>query len=283
MASNSFVMRTVAAAAAVVLPVGVALAEPVAGRPVPWQMGFQPPASPVMEQIESFHGLLLVIITLIASLVLGLLVYVMIRFNAKRNPTPSRITHNTVIEVLWTVVPVLVLVVIAIPSFRLLYYELELPDADITIKTIGHQWYWSYEYPDEGFTFDAFMVEDDSLEEGQPRLLTADNPLVVPVDAVVRLQVTADDVLHSWALPAFGVKVDAVAGRLNEIWFEANQTGTFYGQCSELCGTLHAFMPIEVHVLSKDDYAAWLVQARAEFARIDGEDARVRLARTGAR
>jgi cytochrome c oxidase subunit 2 len=277
MALNRFALWMAGAAAALLAGVGAALAQPVAGQPVPWQIGLQPAATPVMDEINAFHNLLLVITTGIATFVLALLVYVMVRFNAKRNPTPSGVTHHTVIEVLWTVVPVLILVVVAIPSFRLLYYELDLPEADLTLKAVGHQWYWSYEYPDEGFGFDAYMVDADSLEEGQPRLLTVDNPVVVPVGKVVRVQVTADDVLHSWAMPAFGIKIDAVAGRLNEVWFQAEETGTYYGQCSELCGTLHAFMPIEVRVVEEADYESWLKQAREAYARTDRNDDGARL------
>lgn len=239
------------------------------GQPVPWQMGLQPAASPVAADMIGFHDALLVIITLIALFVLGLLIYVMVRFNAKANPTPSKTTHNTLIEVLWTVIPIVILVGIAIPSFKLLYYQNTVPEADMTIKAIGHQWYWTYEYPDEGFTFDAFMIDDESLEPGQPRLLATDNDIVVPVGKTVRVQVTADDVIHAFAVPALGVKVDTVPGKLNETWFQASEPGVFYGQCSELCGVGHAFMPITVRAVSDAEYQQWLAQAREEFARID--------------
>ena len=195
------------------------------------------------------------------------------RFNAKANPQPTRTTHNTVLEVAWTVVPILILVVIAIPSFKLLYYQDRSPDAEMTIKAIGHQWYWSYEYPDHGnFTFDAFMKYDESLEEGEPRLLATDTKVVLPVDTDIRLLITADDVLHSWAIPAFGVKQDGVPGRIAEKWVRIQQPGVYYGQCSELCGVNHGFMPIEVHAVSKEEYEAWVVEAQEMYAKV-GEPA----------
>lgn len=231
------------------------------GMPVPGQLGFQQAATPVMEDIENFHNFLMVIITAIVVLVSALLVVVMIRFNRKANPVPSKTSHNTLIEVLWTVLPVLVLMVIAIPSFRLLYKQLIIPPAEVTIKATGSQWYWSYEYPDNGdITFDANLVPDDELKPDQPRLLATDEVVVVPVNEVVRVIVTGADVIHSWTVPAFGVKIDAIPGRLNETWFKAERTGTYYGQCSELCGQGHAFMPIEVKVVSKEDFAAWVAQ-----------------------
>jgi cytochrome c oxidase subunit 2 len=233
------------------------------GLAVPKELGMQAPATPVMDDIVAFHNFLLVVITGIVIFVTILLVIVMVRFNAKANPTPSKTTHNTLIEVLWTVLPVLILVVIAIPSFRLLYKELVVPKAELTVKATGYQWYWGYEYPDNGdVAFDANIVEDADLKPGQPRLLTTDNPMVVPVDTVVRVIVTGADVIHSWAVPSFGVKIDAVPGRLNETWFKAERTGMYYGQCSELCGQNHAFMPINVKVVSKEDFAAWLEQEK---------------------
>ena len=211
--------------------------------------------------------------------VLGLLLYVMVRFNAKANPEPSKTTHNTLVEVAWTVIPIIILIVIAIPSFRLLYFDRAIPDADLTIKATGHQWYWSYEYPDDdGMTFDAIMLEDDELKPGQPRLLATDNDVVVPVNRNVRIIITASDVIHNWAIPAFGMKMDAIPGRLNEAWFRATRTGTFYGQCSELCGVRHAFMPIAVRVVTEEEYAAWLVTAKQEFA--STRTPAVRVART---
>ena len=236
------------------------------GQPVPWEMGFQPAATPVMERIEDFHHLLLVIITLIALFVLVLLLYAVWRFSAKRNPVPTKTTHNTLLEMAWTVVPVIILVVIAVPSFKLLYYEDVIPKADLTIKATGHQWYWSYEYPDNGkISFDSLLVEDKDLKKGQPRLLTVDNPVVVPVNTTVRVITAGADVIHSWAVPSFGVKQDAIPGRLNETWFRVLKEGTYYGQCSELCGVNHGFMPIEVHVVSKAQFNSWVASKKAEL------------------
>ena len=237
---------------------------------VPWQLGLQDAVTPVMEQIHDFHTLLLFIITFIALFVLVLLLIVMIRFNARRNPVPSKTSHNTLIEVLWTVVPIMILVVIAIPSFRLLYYSDRTAEADMTIKAIGVQWYWSYEYPDhDNFRFDAVMKEDDELEAGEPRLLATDNAVVVPTDTNVRLLVTAEDVIHSWAIPQFGVKLDGVPGRLNETWFRVEEPGVYYGQCSELCGIRHGFMPIMVRAVPKAEFDVWVEEAKKEFARAD--------------
>ncbi|MGC6471479.1 MAG: cytochrome c oxidase subunit II [Parvibaculales bacterium] len=250
-----------------------------AAQPEPWQLGFQPAATDMMSRITSFNNFLLYLMTAITLLVLVLMVYVMIRFNAKANPEPSKTSHNTLIEVIWTVVPILILVVIAIPSFRLLYDQVELPEADMTIKATGYQWYWGYEYPDHGdFAFDAIMLEDDELQSGQPRLLTTDNAVVVPVNTTVRVVVTSADVIHNWAMPAFGNKMDAIPGRLNETWFRAEKTGTFYGQCSELCGIRHAFMPIMVKVVEQAEFAAWVEEAKVEFAKIEPIDGAVRLA-----
>jgi cytochrome c oxidase subunit 2 len=238
-----------------------------AAQPEDWQLGFQPASSPVMEDINSFHNFLLVIITVITLFVLALLLYCMVRFNARANPVPSKTSHNTLIEVVWTVAPVLILVAIAIPSFRLLYFEAEVPQSEVTIKATGYQWYWGYSYPDHGdFEYFANMVEEADLAPGQPRLLATDTKVVVPVDTNVRVIVTAADVIHNWAMPAFGVKMDGVPGRLNETWFRANETGIYYGQCSELCGIRHAFMPIEVHVVEKEDFDAWVTSAQDEYA-----------------
>ena len=250
--------------------------------PKDWQLGFDPPASPTMERIVEFHDLLLIIITLITVFVTVLLIYVMYRFSEKRNPTPSKTTHNTTIEVLWTVVPVIILVIIAIPSFKLLYYTDRAEDAEMTIKAIGHQWYWSYEYPDNGnFTFDATMVADEDLEDGQNRLLETDEYVVLPVNTKIRLLIAADDVLHSFALPSMGIKLDAVPGRINETWVEITREGTFYGQCSEICGSGHSFMPIAVKAVSKEDYAAWVEMAKEEYARVDEPNAVTRVAQAG--
>lgn len=235
-----------------------------AAEPVPWGLGLQPAASPVMRDIHVFHDwLLLPIITVVTIIVMALLAYVMVKFNAKANPTPAKFTHNVLVEVVWTAIPVLILIVIAIPSFRLLYKEDVTPaNVDLTVKVTGHQWYWSYEYPDhEGIAFQSLMLTKEEAEAaGKPYLLATDTQVVVPVNKVVRLQVTAADVIHSWALPALGVKMDAVPGRLNEAWFKAEREGTFYGQCSEICGIKHAFMPIEVKVVSQAEFDAWVSQ-----------------------
>lgn len=237
------------------------------GRPENWQMGFQRAATPVAQQMHDFHTLVLVIITLIVIFVMGLLGWVMFRYNATANPVPSKNSHNTVLEVAWTVVPVLILLVIAIPSFRLLYAQYDAPKADLTIKVNGHQWYWSYSYPDNGgFSFDSYGVKDADLKEGQLRLLAVDNEVVVPVNKVVHLLLTSDDVIHNWAMPSFGLKMDAVPGRNHLEWFQATEPGVYYGQCSELCGREHAFMPIAVRVVSEQDFAAWVGQAKQKFA-----------------
>lgn len=241
-----------------------------AAGPRSWEMGLQDPASPTMEHINDFHNLLLVIITLISLFVLFLLLYVMFRFSEKRNPTPSKTTHHTVLEVLWTTLPVIILVIIAIPSFKLLYFADHIEDADMTIKAIGRQWYWSYEYPDNGnFTFDATLVPDEDLQDGQLRLLTTDNAVVVPVNTKIRLLITASDVIHSFALPAMGIKLDGVPGRINETWMEVEREGTYYGQCSEICGAGHSFMPIMIKAVSKEEFDQWVEKARQEFARVD--------------
>jgi cytochrome c oxidase subunit 2 len=245
-----------------------------AAQPEPWQLGLQPAASDMMEGMASFHDLLLVIITAIVLFVMALMAWVMYRYRENANPVPSKTSHNTTIEVLWTIIPVLILVVIAIPSFRLLYAQHAYPPADLTIKAVGRQWYWSYEYPDQGnFTFDAYMVEDGDLKPGQPRLLAVDNEVVVPVNKVVHVLVTASDVMHNWNIPAFGSKIDAIPGRVNRTWFVAKQTGVFYGQCAELCGARHAYMPIAVRVVTEDEFAKWIEQAKQTFASADPEAA----------
>lgn len=230
------------------------------GQPVDWQLGFQAAASPMKEKMEWFHNALLMpLITVVTIFVMCLLAYVILRFNARSNPSPSKTTHNTMLEVVWTLVPVLILVVIVIPSMRMLYYVDRTQDADMTLKVTGYQWYWGYEYPDHGnINFLANMVPDTELKEGQPRLLATDNHVVLPVDTNIRLIITASDVLHAWAVPSFGIKLDAVPGRLNETWVRIDKEGTYYGQCSELCGTNHAFMPIEIHAVSKEAFAAWV-------------------------
>jgi len=244
----------------------------LAAAPEPWETNFQPAATPVMEQIETFHHYLLIVITLIAGFVLLLLLIVIVRFNERANPVPSRTAHHTLIEVIWTVVPVMILVGIAIPSFKLMYFADRTTEAEMTIKAIGHQWYWSYEYPDNGdFTFDALMVPENEIDpsKGQLRLLETDNRLVIPVNTKIRLLITATDVIHSFAVPSFGVKLDAVPGRTNETWTEVTEEGVYYGQCSELCGVNHAYMPIAVEVVSKEKFQAWVEEAKQKFARAD--------------
>jgi cytochrome c oxidase subunit 2 len=242
--------------------------EASAAQPEPWQLNFQPAASPVMDQLESLHDLLMWIITIISIFVLALLLFVCFRYRASSNANPSRRTHHTLLEITWTALPVLILVVIAIPSFKLLYYMDRIPEPEMTLKAVGHQWYWSYEYPDDGnFTFDAYMVADGDLQEGQPRLLTTDNAVVLPVDTDIQVLVTATDVIHAWAVPAFGVKADAVPGRVNETWVRIDEPGMYYGQCSELCGDYHAFMPIMVRAVGKQEYEAWTKLAQEQFAR----------------
>ena len=238
------------------------------GQPIPWQMSRQIPVTENARDILSFEIGLHWLSLAISVFVLGLILWCIFRFNEKANPVASRTTHNTAIEIAWTIVPVLILVAVAIPSFRLLRTQLSDPKGDMIVKAIGHAWYWSYEYPQTdqggGFTFDANIDEDR-----QPRLLQADNEMVVPIGKIVKLQVTAADVLHSWAMPAFGFKIDAVPGRLNQMWFKADKEGTFHGQCSELCGQRHAFMPIVVRVVSEQAYADWLKEAKTKYARID--------------
>ncbi len=239
-----------------------------AEQPKDWQLGFSKSASQGMTDIVWFHDyMLLPITTAITVFVLFLILYACVRFRTSRNPNPSTTTHNTFIEVIWTLVPCLILIVLAVPSFKVLYSQDNIPPADVTIKAVGYQWYWGYEYPDENIIFDSYMIEDKDLQPGQPRLLTVDNEIYVPVNKVVKVLITANDVLHAWALPSFGVKRDAVPGRINETWFKAERTGTFYGQCSELCGIKHAFMPITVNVVTQDEYDLWLGEAKQKFAK----------------
>ena len=242
-----------------------------AGTPEPWQLGMQDAASPIKSAVTDLHGLLLVVITGVCLVVLALLLYVVWRYRASANPNPTRTTHNTVLEIVWTAVPVLILVVIAFPSFKLIYYEDQTPEADVTIKAIGRQWYWTYEYPDHGnFSFDAFMLSREEAEaEGEPALLATSEDVVVPAGTTVRVLITASDVLHSWAVPAFGVKRDAIPGRLNETWFRVDEPGMYYGQCSELCGVGHGFMPIAVRVVPPGEFEAWVEQAQARYGTDD--------------
>lgn len=233
------------------------------GVPAPAQLGMQEAASPVMERLHDFHNLLLVTITAIALFVTALLVYVMIRFNRRANPVPSTTTHHTLLEVAWTGIPVIILLLIAVPSFRLLYFMDKAPNPELTVKVTGHQWYWSFEYPDhEGVAFDARMIEDKDLKPGQHRLLEVDQRIIVPVDTDIRVLVTGADVIHSFAIPSLGMKKDAVPGRLNETWFRANREGVFYGQCSEICGTGHGQMPVAIQAVSKEEFQQWLGQQK---------------------
>ena len=233
-----------------------------------WQMGYNESVTSVMDDIVHLHDrILLPIIVAISVFVLFLLLYSVIRFRASKNPIPSKTSHNTFIEILWTVIPCLILIVIAVPSFRLLYKQDVIPKADITIKATGYQWYWGYEYPDQNIAFEANMIETKNLKPNQPRLLETDNHVVVPVNKVVKVLITANDVLHAWAVPSFGVKRDAIPGRINETWFKAIKEGVYYGQCSELCGSRHAFMPITIRVVSEKQYNDWLSEAKKKFAK----------------
>jgi cytochrome c oxidase subunit 2 len=251
----------------------------LADQPKEWQLGFQNPASGGMRDIVNFHdNLLLPIIIAITVFVLFLMLYACVRFRASANPNPSKRTHNVTVEILWTLIPCLILIVMAVPSFKILYKQDTIPKADLTIKAVGYQWYWGYEYPDENIIFDSYMIEEKDLKADQPRLLAVDNEVVVPVNKVVKVLITANDVLHAWALPSFGVKRDAVPGRINETWFKAEKEGTYYGQCSELCGIKHAFMPITVKVVSEEDYQEWLSEARVKFAKEEIENDKLKIA-----
>jgi cytochrome c oxidase subunit 2 len=231
-----------------------------------WQIGFQKAASPVMQELEHFHDILLYVISAIVILVFGLLGYICIRFNAKRNPIPSTNSHNTLIEIIWTVIPILVLIAISIPSFRILHFMEQDKEADMTIKVVAHQWYWNYEYPDHGnITFDSYLIKDEDLKPGQLRLLSVDNNLVVPVGTRIKVLITSADVIHSWAVPSLGIKMDAIPGRTNETWFQVLEPGIYYGQCSEICGAGHGFMPIAVEAVDADSFQLWLKQAQKQF------------------
>jgi cytochrome c oxidase subunit 2 len=265
---------TAVAATVVALFAGAGAAFAGLGQPTPWELGLQDAATPVMADITSFHTFVLWIVTAITIFVLVLLLICIFRFNARANPTPSRTTHNTPIEVIWTIAPVIILVLIAIPSFRLLFTELDVPTPDLTVKATGKQWYWSYAYPDNGnFEFDSLIVAEKDLKPGDLRLLTVDNEMVVPVNKVVHVLVTGSDVIHSFAVPSFGIKIDAVPGRINDTWFKATMTGVFHGQCSELCGKDHSFMPITVRVVNDSDFTAWAAQAKQKYAGADSAPA----------
>jgi cytochrome c oxidase subunit 2 len=251
---------------------------PALALPYNYQIGFQPAASSVMEQIETFHTELVYIIVAVCLFVLGLLVWIVIKYRAGANAVPSKVHHNTLLEVAWTLIPVIILVIIAVPSFRLLYFEATIPKPDVTIKAIGKQWFWTYEYPGSaaGFTYDSLGLSDaDAAKAGKPRLLGVDNPIYVPVGKVVEVDTMGADVIHSWAMPQMGVKMDAVPGRINKTWFKADKTGVYYGQCSELCGARHAYMPIELHVVSDAQYAAWLADSKKKFAALENDATRV--------
>jgi cytochrome c oxidase subunit 2 len=259
--------------AAVALVLGISEAWAGVGQPTPWETGMQEMVTELAQNVSSFHTYLVWLMAAVCLFVLALLLVIVARFNESKNPVPSKTTHNTLLEVAWTIVPVLILVAIAIPSFRLLREQLVPPQADLVVKATGYSWYWGYEYPGDqggGFKFDSNMVtEDKDRKPDQPRLLGADNAMVVPVGKVVRVQVTSADVLHAFALPSFAVKVDAVPGRLNETWFKAEREGVYYGQCSELCGNGHPYMPIEIRVVSEQQYAAWLAEAKQRYASTD--------------
>lgn len=229
-----------------------------------------------MAQITDFHNYVTAIIIAITLFVLALMIIVMVRFNEKSNPEPSRTSHNTLLEVAWTVIPIFILVAIAIPSFRLLFAQYDFPKADVSITATGAQWYWSYEYPDENIAFDSIMVPDANLKPGQPRLLTVDNEVVVPVGANVVVGLKSNDVIHDWAVPSFGIKLDAVPGRLQQTWFRAEKEGWFYGQCSELCGRNHAFMPIAIRVVSQEEYDAWVASKKSASIDTKGKVASAR-------
>lgn len=259
-------MRALVGAVALAVSCLASRTAALAAGPTPWAIDFQPPASPVMEAITGLNIYLNVVVIGVVVLVSAVMLYIVIRFNARRNPTPATWAHHTRLEVVWTVIPVVILVSIAVPSFRLLYFEDRVRAADLTLKVVGHQWYWTYEYPDLGVALDANMVPDDALQPGQPRLLATDNTLVVPAGRDIRILISADDIIHSWAVPAFGIKTDAVPGRLNETWVRVNQPGTYYGYCAELCGIRHAFMPVAVEAVAAPEFDAW-VQSHRKTAR----------------
>jgi len=264
----SRVTQAIAAISSVLFSVPAFAADemPTPSFPSEWQLGLQAAASPVMERMTSFHNLLLVVITAISLFVLALLVICAVRFNERSNPVPAKWSHHTWLEVIWTGLPVLILLGLAVPSYRLLYFQDRVETADMTLKIIGNQWYWSYEYPDTEITFDAIATPDDQIKPGQHRMLETDNHVILPVDSNVRLLMTANDVIHAWAIPAFGVKLDNVPGRTNETWVRPTKLGRFYGQCSELCGVDHSFMPIVVDVVSKEAYTAWVASKKSPAA-----------------
>ena len=235
-----------------------------------WQLGFQEPASSHMQNIFDLHNFVLIMMTAITIFVLILLIYVAIRFRKSANPNPSKRTHNAFLETLWTAIPVIILIFMAVPSFKLLYEQDVIPEVDMTIKVIGHQWYWEYQYPEhDDLSFESYLVPDNELKDGEPRLLTVDNRLVLPINKNIHVLVTAGDVLHSFAMPSLGVKRDAVPGRLNETWMRIDKPGVYRGQCSEICGTGHGYMPVVIEALSENDFAAWVNEAKNEFAELN--------------
>ncbi|MBN8828318.1 MAG: cytochrome c oxidase subunit II [Sphingobacteriia bacterium] len=251
----------------VLLLMMIALNVAFADYPRPWETYFQEPATPVMERFYKFHDKLLVIITAVSLFVLALLVYACIRFSKKFNPIPSKTTHNVKLEVLWTIIPVFILLYISVPSFKTLYYSDVTPESEMTLKVVGHQWYWEYIYPEqENIAFESYMIKDEDIKPGQIRLLEVDNQVVLPVDTVVKVLITSADVLHSWAIPAFGIKTDAVPGRTNETWMKITKPGVYYGQCSQLCGFGHGFMPIAIKAVSKEDFKQWLEDAKKKYS-----------------
>ena len=266
-------LAAVLALAASVTGLGYAAALAKDFLPHDWQTGFPEPVTPVMQQIVDFHDFVFAIIVMISLFVVCLLGFIFVRFNATKNPEPSTTTHSTILEIAWTVIPIIILVVIAIPSFKILYYQDRTQDAEMTFKAIGNQWYWTYVYPDyDEMEFDAIYVPDEELEEGQPRLLTADETVVLPTHTNIRFLTTATDVIHAWTLPNIGMKMDAVPGRINESWFRIEEEGMYYGQCSELCGTNHGFMPIMVKAVSKEEFDVWIEEAMEEYARNKAPD-----------
>lgn len=261
----------VSAIVAMFLVPGSALAGPNGDvKAAPWQMWLQESASPTADRIATFNVQLLVVETFIVIFVLGLMGYIAYKFNAKKNPIPSKTTHNTMLEVVWTVIPIFILVGITVPSIKHLYFADSIAEADMTLKIIGNQWFWTYEYPDNGnFTFDSLPIAEEDLQEGQPRMLAVDNKVILPVETNIRLLMTSNDVIHNWGIPSLSVKLDTVPGRINETWTRIHEKyvgKTIYGMCSELCGVNHGFMPIAILAVSKEDYEKWVVKAQEEFA-----------------
>ncbi len=265
-------MKKIQGVSAILIAFLLNISAAIAKEPFDYQLGFQPAGSPSMVEIVSFHNMMLWIIAGITAFVTLLLVYVILRFNKRTNPKPAEFTHNVLIEVIWTIIPVIILIIIIIPSLRLLYFTDRVQEPEMTLKVTGYQWYWGYEYPDHGgINFLSYMIPDDeiNLDEGQRRLLSTDNAIVLPIDTDIQILVTSADVLHSFAMPALGLKTDAVPGRTNETWVRITEPGTYFGQCSELCGKDHAYMPIEIKAVSKEEFEAWVETAKEEFASLD--------------